>query len=72
MERITSFSILSMKMEGFKKFKEPFEVNLDTLTYISGGKARRRLRTQSHTLSAARPFGARRAAIGCKIRSAGK
>lgn len=37
MDRITNFSILGMKLEGFKRFKEPFEIKFDKLTYISGG-----------------------------------
>lgn len=36
MNRITGFEILSVKMEGFKKFLEPYEVNLDNLTYVIG------------------------------------
>lgn len=36
-ERIKKFCILSVKMEGFKRFKEPYEVNLSRLSYISGG-----------------------------------
>ncbi len=34
MDNIKNFSILSIKMEGFKRFKEPYEIKLDTLTYI--------------------------------------
>lgn len=37
MDKIKNFSILSIKVEGFKRFKEPYEIELDTLTYISGG-----------------------------------
>lgn len=37
MDKIKNFSILSIKMEGFKRFKEPYEIKMDTLTYISGG-----------------------------------
>ena len=37
MDRITNFSILGMKLEGLKRFKEPFELKFDKLTYISGG-----------------------------------
>ncbi len=37
MDKIKNFSILSVKMEGVKRFKEPYEIKLDTLTYISGG-----------------------------------
>ena len=37
MDKITSFSILGIKLEGFKRFKEPYEVRFDKLTYISGG-----------------------------------
>lgn len=37
MDKIKKFSILSIKMEGFKRFKEPYEIKMDTLTYISGG-----------------------------------
>ena len=37
MDKIKKFSMLSVKMEGVKCFKEPYEIKLDTLTYISGG-----------------------------------
>lgn len=37
MNKITAFSIINIKLEGFKQFKEPYEVGMDTLTYISGG-----------------------------------
>lgn len=37
MDKIKNFSILSIKMEGFKRFQEPYEIKMDTLTYISGG-----------------------------------
>ena len=40
MNKINKFSILSVKMEGFKRFKEPYEIELDALTYISGGNGR--------------------------------
>lgn len=36
MKRIRKFYILNIKMEGFKRFKEPFSVALDKVTYISG------------------------------------
>ena len=36
MKRINKFYLISLKMEGFKRFKEPFEVKLDRVTYISG------------------------------------
>jgi len=36
MKRIRKFYILNVKMEGFKRFKEPFSVALDKVTYISG------------------------------------
>lgn len=36
MERIKAFSILRVRMTGFKRFKETYEVELDKLTYISG------------------------------------
>ncbi len=35
-EQIKKFTILSVKMEGFKRFKEAYEVNLDRIAYISG------------------------------------
>lgn len=35
-EQIKKFCILSVKMEGFKKFKEAYEVTLDRIAYISG------------------------------------
>ncbi len=35
-EQIRNFTILSVKMEGFKRFKEAYEVNLDRIAYISG------------------------------------
>ena len=37
MKRINKFSILTLKMEGFKRFKEPYTMEFDRLTYISGG-----------------------------------
>lgn len=37
MDKITSFSIIGIRLEGFKRFKEPFEIRFDKLTYISGG-----------------------------------
>ena len=37
MKKVTKFGIIRVKMEGFKKFKEPYEVKLGKLTYISGG-----------------------------------
>ena len=36
-EQIKKFYILTVKMEGFKRFKEPYEVNLSKLSYVSGG-----------------------------------
>lgn len=36
MERIKTFSILRVRMTGFKRFKETYEVELDKLTYVSG------------------------------------
>ena len=36
MKRINKFSILTVKMEGFKRFKEPYTMEFDRLTYISG------------------------------------
>ena len=36
-ETIKNFYILNVKMEGFKRFKEVYEVNMDRLTYVSGG-----------------------------------
>ena len=35
-EQIKKFCILSVKREGFKKFKEAYEVTLDRIAYISG------------------------------------
>lgn len=40
MDKIKKFSILSIKMEGFKRFKDPYEIKMDTLTYISGGNGK--------------------------------
>ena len=37
MKSITKFSILTLKMEGFKRFKETYTMEFDRLTYISGG-----------------------------------
>lgn len=37
MDKIKQIIILNLKMEGFKRFKEPFEISMDDLTYISGG-----------------------------------
>lgn len=37
MKKVTKFGIIRVEMEGFKKFKEPYSVKLDKLTYISGG-----------------------------------
>lgn len=36
MEKIKAFSILRVRMTGFKRFKETYEVELDKLTYVSG------------------------------------
>lgn len=36
MKKINKFYLISLIMEGFKKFKEPFEVKFDRVTYISG------------------------------------
>ena len=36
-EQIKKFHILTVKMEGFKRFKEPYVVNLSKLSYVSGG-----------------------------------
>ncbi len=35
-EQIKKFCILGIKMEGFKKFKDAYEVSLDRIAYISG------------------------------------
>ena len=37
MKRINKFAILKIRMEGFKRFKELFEADMDFLTYVSGG-----------------------------------
>ena len=37
MKRINKFHIINIKMEGFKKFKEPYSVEFDRFTCISGG-----------------------------------
>lgn len=37
MKKIKKFSILNVKMQGFKRFSEPYSLELDRLTYISGG-----------------------------------
>ena len=37
MNKINKFCITSIKMQGFKRFKEPYQMDLDRLTYISGG-----------------------------------
>lgn len=37
MKRINKFAILKIKMEGFKRFKESFEADMDFITYVSGG-----------------------------------
>lgn len=36
MERIKEFTVLSVEMEGFKRFSQPFKVELGALSYISG------------------------------------
>jgi len=36
MEKIKAFSILRVRMTGFKRFKETYEVELDKVTYVSG------------------------------------
>ena len=36
MERIKEFTVLSVKMEGFKRFREAFEVELNTISYVFG------------------------------------
>lgn len=37
MKKINKICILNLKMEGFKKFKEPYSIEFDKLTCISGG-----------------------------------
>lgn len=37
MKKINKFHIITIKMEGFKKFKEPYSVDFDRFTCISGG-----------------------------------
>ena len=37
MKRINKFHIINIKMEGFKKFKEPYSIEFDRFTCISGG-----------------------------------
>ena len=37
MNKINKFCITSIKMQGFKRFKESYQMDLDRLTYISGG-----------------------------------
>lgn len=36
MKKITRFNILNVRMQGFKKFCEPYEAELDDVTYITG------------------------------------
>ena len=36
MEQIKDFTILGVEMEGFKRFKEPFQMELGTVSYVSG------------------------------------
>lgn len=36
-EQIKKFCILNIKMEGFKRFKEAYDINLEQMVYISGG-----------------------------------
>lgn len=36
MDRIKKITVLKVKMEGFKRFKEPYEVSMNKLTYIAG------------------------------------
>ena len=36
MKRINEFTIIALKMSGFKKFKDQYEVKMDEITYISG------------------------------------
>ena len=37
MKKINKFSVLKIRMLGFKRFKELYEVDFDKLTYITGG-----------------------------------
>ena len=36
MKKITRFNILNVRMQGFKRFKEPYEAEFDNVTYITG------------------------------------
>ena len=36
MKKINCLNIIALKMEGFKRFKEPYEVKMDEITCISG------------------------------------
>ena len=40
MKRINKFYLIGLKMEGFKRFKESYEVRFDRVTYISGANGR--------------------------------
>lgn len=40
MKKVNKFSIVRIEMTGFKRFKEPYAVEFDKLTYISGGNGR--------------------------------
>lgn len=40
MKKVNKFSIVRIEMTGFKRFKEPYAVGFDKLTYISGGNGR--------------------------------
>ena len=37
MKKINKFSIVNIKMAGFKNFKEPYTMDFDRYTCISGG-----------------------------------
>ena len=37
MEQIQTICLLKIILKGFKRFKETYEVNLDTITYVMGG-----------------------------------
>lgn len=75
MKKVTKFGIIRVEMEGFKKFKEPYSVKLDKLTYIyiypaETDRVKLPLPTQSLLRSVVLPFGVRKAAIDCKMRNA--
>ena len=74
MERIKAFSILRVRMTGFKRFKETYEVELDKLTYISGanGQGRTSVADAIAYAFAEHLFGEKRPVTDCRTQNVRK